>query len=98
MLFGVPTLTLSLHYCRVWTTRVDGYCDYVSQRWYEFTGRTKDESLGNEYLKAVHPEDQQVVLAMVWPPAIDTSPQEGSSDLLCVLFNTLYLRFLLDTS
>ncbi|KAH0609175.1 uncharacterized protein H6S33_001403 [Morchella sextelata] len=30
----------------IWTTRPDGYHDYYSKRWYDFTGLTKEESLG----------------------------------------------------
>ncbi|CUS10526.1 unnamed protein product [Tuber aestivum] len=30
----------------IWTTRPDGYHDYYSKRWYDYTGLTKEESLG----------------------------------------------------
>ncbi|KAF7876862.1 uncharacterized protein EAF02_008082 [Botrytis sinoallii] len=30
----------------VWTTRPDGYCDWYSRRWYEYTGMSKEESVG----------------------------------------------------
>ncbi|TGO35189.1 hypothetical protein BHYA_0167g00150 [Botrytis hyacinthi] len=41
----------------VWTTRPDGYCDWYSRRWYEYTGMSKEESVGAGYEKVIHPED-----------------------------------------
>ncbi|KAH6694228.1 M4WV, histidine kinase-group IX protein [Leptodontidium sp. MPI-SDFR-AT-0119] len=41
----------------VWTTTTDGYCDWFSNRWYEFTGLTKEESVGHGFQAAVHPDD-----------------------------------------
>jgi PAS domain S-box-containing protein len=41
----------------VWATAPDGKCDYFSDRWYEFTGMSIEESLGYGYHAAVHPED-----------------------------------------
>ncbi|KAE8448682.1 hypothetical protein EG329_008897 [Mollisiaceae sp. DMI_Dod_QoI] len=41
----------------VWTTTNDGYCDWFSERWYQFTGLTKKESIGHGFQKVVHPED-----------------------------------------
>ncbi|KAK0114043.1 hypothetical protein ONS95_014284 [Cadophora gregata] len=41
----------------VWTATIDGLCDWFSNRWYEFTGLTKEESLGHGYQAAIHPDD-----------------------------------------
>ncbi|PVH74467.1 hypothetical protein DL98DRAFT_519277 [Cadophora sp. DSE1049] len=41
----------------VWTTTTDGLCDWFSNRWYEFTGLTKEESVGHGFQTAIHPED-----------------------------------------
>ncbi|CZT10706.1 related to histidine kinase [Rhynchosporium graminicola] len=41
----------------VWTTTVDGTCDWFSNRWYEFTGLTKEKSVGRGFVSAVHPDD-----------------------------------------
>ena len=46
----------------VWTTAVEGKCDYFSERWYDYTGLTKEESLGHGYQKVIHPEDLPSVL------------------------------------
>ncbi|KAG4435186.1 hypothetical protein IFR05_009325 [Cadophora sp. M221] len=41
----------------VWTTTNDGFCDWFSNRWYEFTGLTKEESVGRGFQMAIHPDD-----------------------------------------
>ncbi|KUJ15072.1 M4WV, histidine kinase-group IX protein [Mollisia scopiformis] len=41
----------------VWTTTRDGECDWFSERWYQFTGMTKEESLGSGFQEAIHPDD-----------------------------------------
>ncbi|KAM0312028.1 hypothetical protein ACHAO8_006702 [Botrytis cinerea] len=41
----------------VWTARPDGYCDWYSKRWYEYTGMSKEESVGTGYEKVIYPDD-----------------------------------------
>ncbi|KAJ4296273.1 hypothetical protein N0V90_006318 [Kalmusia sp. IMI 367209] len=41
----------------VWTTKPDGTHDWYSQRWYDYTGQTVEESLGEGWRDAFHPED-----------------------------------------
>ncbi|MBC1221346.1 PAS domain S-box protein [Nostoc sp. UCD121] len=41
----------------VWVTDATGYCTYLSQSWYEFTGQTEATGLGFGWLDALHPED-----------------------------------------
>ncbi|RPA91410.1 hypothetical protein L873DRAFT_1714513 [Choiromyces venosus 120613-1] len=46
----------------IWTTRPDGYHDYYSKRWYDYTGLTKEESLGMvEKSIGCHEEDMDLV-------------------------------------
>ncbi|MBW4459107.1 MAG: PAS domain S-box protein [Nodosilinea sp. WJT8-NPBG4] len=42
----------------VWVTDSSGYCTYLSQSWYEFTGQTEATGLGLGWLEVVHPDDQ----------------------------------------
>ena len=42
----------------VWTCRPDGYCDYLSRQWSEYTGRPAEEQLGSGWADAVHPDDR----------------------------------------
>jgi PAS domain S-box-containing protein len=41
----------------VWTTGADGYHDFYNSRWYEYTGLTEEESCGEGWMLAFHPED-----------------------------------------
>ncbi|MHC5734748.1 ATP-binding protein [Nostoc sp.] len=41
----------------VWVTDTEGYCTYLSQSWYYFTGQNEEMGLGFGWLNAVHPED-----------------------------------------
>src|SRR5262245_42688406 len=44
----------------VWVTEADGYCSYVSQSWYEFTGQTPETALGFGWVAALHPDDREL--------------------------------------
>jgi PAS domain S-box-containing protein len=41
----------------VWTALPDGWVDYYNQRWYDFTGRTFEETQGWGWGSVLHPED-----------------------------------------
>ncbi|HEY3453191.1 MAG TPA: PAS domain S-box protein [Bryobacteraceae bacterium] len=43
----------------VWTARADGYVDYYNERWYEFTGFSRDALGDANWAHIVHPEDLQ---------------------------------------
>ncbi|KAK5235063.1 hypothetical protein LTR47_003899 [Exophiala xenobiotica] len=40
-----------------WTARPDGYNDYFSQRWYEYTGLSKADTEGFDWIAPFHPDD-----------------------------------------
>ncbi len=42
----------------VWITNPDGANIYLNQNWFEYTGLTREESLGPGWIKPFHPEDQ----------------------------------------
>jgi PAS domain S-box-containing protein len=42
----------------VWTCRPDGYCDYLSRQWVEYTGRSAEEQLGAGWANHLHPDDR----------------------------------------
>jgi PAS domain S-box-containing protein len=54
----------------VFTTRPDGYCDYQSQQWVEFTGVPMSDHLGDGWNKLLHPEDRQRAFA-AWRNAVE---------------------------
>ena len=41
----------------VWATQPDGTHDFYNQRWYEFTGLTPGESMGEGWSRVLHPND-----------------------------------------
>ncbi len=43
----------------LWTTDAGEQCTYLSQRWYDFTGREVEQDLGRGWLENVHPDDRQ---------------------------------------
>jgi diguanylate cyclase len=45
----------------VWMANADGRVTYFNRRWYEYTGLAEEESLGLEFIHAVHPADQERV-------------------------------------
>jgi PAS domain S-box-containing protein len=44
----------------IWVTDPTGYCTYLSQRWYDFSGQTEATGLGFGWLNIVHPEDFEI--------------------------------------
>jgi len=47
----------------IWTAGADGTCDYLNERWREFTGRPVADMLGWGWLECVHPDDRERVVA-----------------------------------
>ncbi|MFZ7126732.1 MAG: PAS domain S-box protein [Desulfobacterales bacterium] len=56
----------------VFTTRPDGYCDYQSQQWVDYTGVPMSEHLGHGWARLLHPEDRARALA-AWEAAVEGS-------------------------
>ncbi|HEX9778396.1 MAG TPA: response regulator [Geopsychrobacteraceae bacterium] len=54
----------------VFTTRPDGYCDYQSQQWADFTGVPMSEHLGDGWNKLLHPDDRPRAYA-AWRNAVE---------------------------
>ncbi|MDQ0324002.1 PAS domain S-box-containing protein [Pararhizobium capsulatum DSM 1112] len=41
----------------VWTSRPDGYCDFVNERWLEYAGFTAEQAEGSAWTAILHPQD-----------------------------------------
>ncbi|MCM2357709.1 MAG: PAS domain S-box protein [Geobacteraceae bacterium] len=54
----------------VFTTRPDGYCDYQSQQWVDFTGVPMSEHVGDGWNKLLHPDDRPRAYA-AWRAAVE---------------------------
>lgn len=53
----------------VFTTRPDGYCDYQSQQWVEYTGVPMNRHQGDGWNALLHPDDRSAALA-AWHAAV----------------------------
>ncbi len=65
---SVPTIALM--------ATPEGGCQYLNQRWYEYTGLTEEESLGRGWTRAIHPDDLDKTLRE-WREQAD----QGSFDI-----------------
>ena len=45
-----------------WSARPDGYTDFVSRRWLEYTGLSREQSEGWGWMAAIHPDDLKGVV------------------------------------
>ena len=55
----------------IWTTDAQGHHRYFSGRWYEYSGATPEESLGEGWLEFIHPDDRERTLAR-WRHSLET--------------------------
>jgi len=46
----------------IWTTDPDGYHNYFSRRWYDFTGTAPGQTRGEGWLRLLHPSDRERTL------------------------------------
>jgi len=53
----------------IFTTRPDGYCDYQSRQWVDYTGVPMSEHTGNGWNELLHPEDRSRAFA-AWRAAV----------------------------
>lgn len=56
----------------MWTSRPDGYIDYVNGNWLRFAGLQLEQATGEGWAAAVHPDDRERVQAL-WARSIETS-------------------------
>ncbi|HTT18883.1 MAG TPA: PAS domain-containing protein [Candidatus Sulfotelmatobacter sp.] len=43
----------------VWTTRPDGYCDFLNQGWLDYTGTSAEQAQGWGWAESIHPDDRK---------------------------------------
>jgi len=42
-----------------WTTRPDGYCDFINRVWLDYAGMTAEQAQGWGWAEAIHPDDRK---------------------------------------
>ncbi|MDM0022304.1 PAS domain-containing protein [Variovorax saccharolyticus] len=75
-----------------WSTRPDGFCDFVNQRWIEFTGMSTEKARGWDWEAAIHPEDVNG-LVEYWQCALATG-QPMDTEARMRRFDGVYRWFL----
>ncbi|KAI4957605.1 hypothetical protein J4E86_004744 [Alternaria arbusti] len=65
----------------VWTTTPDGLHDWFSQRWYDYTGLTVDQSIGEGWRLPFHPDDMAAT-AQRWFHSLKTG-EEYNTEYRC---------------
>ncbi|WP_435015511.1 response regulator [Tundrisphaera sp. TA3] len=55
----------------VWTATEDGQIDYMNGRWFEYSGSSHSDALGEAWSRSVHPEDRDRWLDR-WAESIET--------------------------
>jgi PAS domain S-box-containing protein len=46
----------------IWTSRPDGHCEYLNQRWFEYTDLTPDNAYGWGWQSVIHADDRENML------------------------------------
>jgi hypothetical protein len=54
-----------------WSARPDGFCDFLNQRWLDFTGLSAEQARGSGWGAAIHPDDAKGLLDS-WQMALVT--------------------------
>jgi len=75
-----------------WSTRPDGYCEFLSDRWLDYAGFTYEEAVGWGWATAIHPEDV-AGLQEVWSNAL-ASGTAVSTEARMRRFDGVYRWFL----
>ncbi|TGE13952.1 PAS domain-containing protein [Hymenobacter elongatus] len=47
----------------IWVTDPAGFCTYLNQQWYDYTGQTEAEAMGMGWVDRVHPDDAEAAKA-----------------------------------
>ncbi|MER8854737.1 MULTISPECIES: PAS domain-containing protein [Mesorhizobium] len=76
----------------IWSTRPDGYCDFLHDRWLDFTGLSMEQAEGWGWRVAIHPDDYDA-LERFWTASL-TSGTSGETEARMRRFDGEYRWFL----
>jgi two-component system cell cycle sensor histidine kinase/response regulator CckA len=77
-----PRLGLDVLPVLLWTAGSDGACDYLNDRWAEFTGRPVSEMLGWRWTEYLHPDDREAFRAEYAAAVASRSPLRNEFRML----------------
>ncbi len=55
----------------VWVTRGDGYHEYYNNHWYSYTGKSYEDSKGDQWSSVLHPDDKEKA-EQTWQYSLET--------------------------
>src|SRR5712671_3661299 len=79
-----------------WSARPDGFCDFLNQRWLDFTGLSAEQARGSGWGAGIHPDDAKSLLDS-WQVALVTG-QLADVEVRMRRFDGEYRWFLLRAS
>src|SRR5450432_3391659 len=79
-----------------WSARPDGFCDFLNQRWLDFTGVSAEQARGSGWGAAIHPDDVKGMLDS-WQMAL-VAGQLADVEVRMRRFDGEYRWFLLRAS
>jgi PAS domain S-box-containing protein len=53
----------------IWMSTSDGYITYCNQYWFDYTGLTREQTVGDGWTSAIHPDDRDRALT-IWKQAL----------------------------
>ncbi|MBV9340023.1 MAG: PAS domain-containing protein [Acidobacteria bacterium] len=76
-----------------WTTRPDGYCDFLNQVWLDYAGMTAAQAQGWGWSEAIHPDDRKKLVEEWQSSLVAGTPVDTEARIRG--FDAAYRRFLI---
>jgi formate hydrogenlyase transcriptional activator len=77
-----------------WTTRPDGYCDFLNQVWLDYVGITAEQAQGWGWAEAIHPDDRKK-LVEEWQSCLASGTSVDTEARIRRRFDASYRWFLI---
>jgi PAS domain S-box-containing protein len=77
-----------------WTTRADGYCDFLNQVWLDYVGITAEQAQGWGWAEAIHPDDREK-LVEEWQSCLASGTPVDTEARIRRRFDASYRWFLI---
>src|SRR5262245_6279395 len=77
-----------------WTTRPDGYCDFINQVWLDYVGMIAEKAEGWGWVEAIHPDDREK-LVEEWQSCLASGTPPVDTEARIRRFDASYRWFLI---